>query len=286
MPETKFKERTARPSDIPDMLALFERAKTVMRASGNMQQWGDGYPNGEVLRSDMRRKASHIAQTEDGVMAGTFAFIPGIEPTYLTIKKGHWLDKYSLYGTIHRIAAEPGTGGFAKWAIDWCWEHMPNIRIDTHRDNSIMHHILEREGFTRCGIIYLKDGSERIAYQKICDIERMVKDAHLVLPARLRSLAEEYGFSPKKVFLKRNRSNWGSCSSLGNVNLNVNLVRIPADLRDYVMLHELCHLRQLNHSKDFHDILEEVCKAHFGPSPDGSPIYKAKEKALKSYYPV
>ena len=57
-------------------------------------------------------------------------------------------------------------------------------------------------------------------------------------------------------------SNWGSCSSKGNINLNLNLMRVPQELQDYVMLHELCHLKYLNHSPQFHALLESVCPGH------------------------
>ena len=57
-------------------------------------------------------------------------------------------------------------------------------------------------------------------------------------------------------------SNWGSCSSLKNINLNLRLVTLPDVLRDYVMLHELCHLKYLNHGPQFHALLESVCPGH------------------------
>lgn len=59
-----------------------------------------------------------------------------------------------------------------------------------------------------------------------------------------------------------NVSNWGSCSSKGNINLNLRLVTLPAELHDYVMLCELCHLKQMNHGPEFHALLELVCPGH------------------------
>lgn len=59
-----------------------------------------------------------------------------------------------------------------------------------------------------------------------------------------------------------NVSNWGSCSSKGNINQNLRLVTLPAELRDYVMLCELCHLKQMNHGPEFHALLESVCPGH------------------------
>ena len=87
-------------------------------------------------------------------------------------------------------------------------------------------------------------------------IDAMRKEAKKLLPWRLSELAERYGFSFGRVFIKHNSSNWGSCSARGNINLNLNLVRLPQLLRDHVILHELCHLRHPNHGPEFHALLE------------------------------
>ena len=89
-------------------------------------------------------------------------------------------------------------------------------------------------------------------------VEAMRKEAKELLPRRLSELAERYGFSYGRVFIKHNSSNWGSCSALGNINLNLNLVRLPQLLRDHVILHELCHLRHPNHGPEFHALLERL----------------------------
>ena len=94
------------------------------------------------------------------------------------------------------------------------------------------------------------------------DVEKMREKARAELPPRLLELAREHGFRVNGVRVKHNRSNWGSCSVRGNINLNINLVRLPAELRDYVLLHELCHLRYMNHGKEFHALLESVCPGH------------------------
>ena len=104
------------------------------------------------------------------------------------------------------------------------------------------------------------------------DVERMRAQAKAELPPRLAALAAQHGFQYKRVFIKNNRTNWGSCSSLGNINLNLRLVTLPQELQDYVMLHELCHLKYLNHSPQFHALLESVCPGH-----------RALEKQIKQY---
>jgi predicted metal-dependent hydrolase len=93
-------------------------------------------------------------------------------------------------------------------------------------------------------------------------VEALRAQAKRELPLRLAALAAQHGFTYNKVFIKNNVSNWGSCSSLKNINLNLRLVTLPQELQDYVMLHELCHLRYLNHGKEFHALLESVCPGH------------------------
>ena len=94
------------------------------------------------------------------------------------------------------------------------------------------------------------------------EVERLRIQAKAALPPRLAELAALHGFTYNNVRIKHNVSNWGSCSELGNINLNLNLMRVPEHLRDYVMLHELCHLRYMNHGPEFHALLEEVCPDH------------------------
>lgn len=126
-------------------------------------------------------------------------------------------------------------------------------------------------------------------------IEQLRAEAKRVLPERLAELAEAYGFSYNRVFIKHNRSNWGSCSTRGNINLNLNLVRLPGLLQDYVMLHELTHLREMNHGPRFHAALEQVCADRFqrlresgdpyaASLPAGiSPVHRYLSQAIRAW---
>ena len=98
--------------------------------------------------------------------------------------------------------------------------------------------------------------------EQAAEVERLRIQAKAALPPRLAELAALHGFTYNNVRIKHNVSNWGSCSELGNINLNLNLMRVPEHLQDYVMLHELCHLRYMNHGPEFHALLEEVCPDH------------------------
>lgn len=84
------------------------------------------------------------------------------------------------------------------------------------------------------------------------------KDARAHLVRRLDELSDKHGFTYNRVFVKNQKTRWGSCSEKNNINLNVNLVRLPDDLMDYTILHELTHTRVKNHSKRFWDELDKL----------------------------
>lgn len=90
------------------------------------------------------------------------------------------------------------------------------------------------------------------------EIESLRRQAKKELPPRLAAFATKYGFLYNRVSIKHNVSNWGSCSAKGNINLNLNVIRLPRVLQDYVLLHELCHLRHHDHGHGFHLLLEHV----------------------------
>lgn len=99
------------------------------------------------------------------------------------------------------------------------------------------------------------------------------KQAENEFPERLRELADKYGFSYKKCTIRNSRTRWGSCSMNGNINLSLYLASLPAHLQEYVMLHELCHTRQMNHSSEFWAEVEKYL-----------PNYKSLRKELKSHH--
>lgn len=164
---TSLTIRPTRADEAPLLLPIFETARGIMRSSGNLKQWTGGYPSPDVIARDIEAGHSFVCLDADGHMVGTFAFIPGIDPTYLKIYHGRWIDDTRPYGTIHRLASTPQSHGVAAACIDWCYSRIPNLRADTHRDNHILQHILLKHGFAYCGIIYLLNGNERLAYQKI-----------------------------------------------------------------------------------------------------------------------
>jgi hypothetical protein len=147
-----------------EIMRVMDAARGIMRQSGNMLQWGNGYPSESVILADMERRGGFVIE-EDKVV-GYFAFLPSPEPTYSRIYDGQWLDDDLPYHVVHRIASYPEVHGIFGTIMDFCFSCDRNIRIDTHRDNLIMQHLIAKRGFTYCGIIHLANGDERLAYQK------------------------------------------------------------------------------------------------------------------------
>ena len=158
--------REAQASDMGGILEVMDAARGIMRSSGNRSQWGDNYPGEDAVNADMARHGGFVVE-DDGAVTGYFAFLPSPEPTYSFIEGGSWLEDSLPYHVIHRIASFPDAHGIFSDMLSWCAQREANIRIDTHRDNRIMQHLLSKHGFSYCGIIYLLSGDERLAYQRI-----------------------------------------------------------------------------------------------------------------------
>ena len=82
--------------------------------------------------------------------------------------------------------------------------------------------------------------------------------ARKILVDRLDYLAKRYGFKYNRVFIRNQKTRWGSCSNENNINLNMNLVRLPQELIDYTILHELVHTRVKNHGQQFWEQMDRL----------------------------
>lgn len=158
--------RLAEYSDIDEIMELYSEARKFMKAAGNPDQWKDNYPSRELIESDVKVGSLYVC-TENKEIIASFFFVIGLDPTYIKIYRGKWLDDNDQYGVIHRVAVKIHGKGIADKIYRFCSGLTASIRIDTHKDNKPMQRSLEKNGFEKCGIIYLKNGEERIAYQRI-----------------------------------------------------------------------------------------------------------------------
>lgn len=157
--------RHGKESEIDELMKIYDRAKVFMHTHGNPSQWADGYPSRAQIMQDICQKRLFVCtQTEDSEIEAVFVYITDKEPTYSAIENGQWLNN-EQYGTIHRVASAGRISGISDICMRWCLEKLPNMRGDTHKDNIFMQRAFERNGFVKCGTIYVRDGSPRIAYQ-------------------------------------------------------------------------------------------------------------------------
>lgn len=166
MTDKKWRIRPASMVDITAIMQILDCGRQKMRENGNTEQWTDGNPKQQLVENDIRMSNSYVVEEENGEIIATFAFIEGPDITYNNIYEGEWKENTLPYHVIHRMASLHGTHGVFKDILEYCFERCNNIRIDTHRQNSIMRNALSKFGFEYCGIIYLLDGAERLAYQQ------------------------------------------------------------------------------------------------------------------------
>ena len=166
--------RKATAGDLDALMPIFDEARKTIGALG-IDQWQDGYPRRTDISADIECDRSYCLVLDDNII-GSFAVIDDGEPTYDKIYDGHWLtgDDSRDYIAIHRVAiavASRGSGASA-FMMQYAAElargiGRKSVRIDTHEGNVVMRRMLEKNGFTYCGVIYLDSGAARVAYEKI-----------------------------------------------------------------------------------------------------------------------
>lgn len=159
----KYEIRLAEAADFTKIQSLYAGARKFMALRGNPNQWGNNWPEDSQIQEDIQEKCLFVLEDVFGIH-GVFALIPGDDPTYATIINGQW-SKQELYATIHRIAGD-GSGQILASAVEYAQEQHSYLRIDTHEDNIPMQNAIKRLGFRNCGIIFTRDGSARLAFDK------------------------------------------------------------------------------------------------------------------------
>ena len=151
-------------ADLAEILAIYAAARARMRAAGNPAQWGNDRPKADTVMGDIEKGQCYLLK-EGTRTAGVFVFFAGPDPTYRVIFDGAWPSE-GPYGVIHRVAAAPGAHGVLAAAVQYAAERVPEIRIDTHRDNRPMQGALQKQGFIRCSTILTDDGTPRLAFYR------------------------------------------------------------------------------------------------------------------------
>lgn len=141
-------------------------------------------------------------------------------------------------------------------------EYDLEVRISTGRSGMV--------GIVEDKIVLFSKSEDGAEVQKIL-ATWYVKQAKAVIPKRVRFWAERMGESYGNITVKNQKKRWGSCSSARNLNFNRRLIMAPEAVVDYVVVHELCHLRHMNHSKEFWDEVEKIL-----------PDYKIHKKWLEN----
>ena len=143
-------------ADGPAVVALYREAQAFLAAQG-IDQWQDGYPNEETFQGDVARGESWLLE-EAGQVVATACLGLGREPTYDTIYQGAWGAEAPEYAFLHRIAVSGACKG--KGAPSWFFREL-------ERQNKIMQRVMEKNGLSCRGVIYLEDGGERLAFEKL-----------------------------------------------------------------------------------------------------------------------
>lgn len=151
--------------DLPRLLEIYAIARQFMAANGNPDQWKTHKPAPERVAQDIEEQINFVGVDDAGIIRVVFVFFTDPEPTYSYIENGKWLND-APYGTIHRVATDGTVHGAMGEIVSFCCQTIGNLRIDTHENNIPMQKALAKNGFRKCGTIYLEDGDSRIAFQK------------------------------------------------------------------------------------------------------------------------
>lgn len=167
--------RKTRVEDIPEIMVMIDQAKAYMKENG-INQWQNGYPNAQSIQNDIDHDYSYVMEA-DGKVVGTMAVIFDGEPTYDKIYEGAWKTTEEPYAAVHRVAVDAQckgkgiAGAMIDEVVKICrGRGVRSIKNDTHRDNKSMQRMQAKAGFEYCGIIYLEDGAERIAFEKLIEL--------------------------------------------------------------------------------------------------------------------
>lgn len=156
--------------DVHYVMEIIDQAKLYFKEQG-IDQWQNDYPNTNIIENDIHKNHSYVLTKEEMIIA-TAVISFEEEPTYREIFEGAW-KSHQDYAVMHRVAVDSSFKGkgIASQLIHhtelMCKENgVSSIKIDTHENNRSMQRSLIKNEFEYCGIIYLTDGSKRVAFEK------------------------------------------------------------------------------------------------------------------------
>lgn len=165
-----MKLRKAVKTDINNIMNIISQAQVYLKKQG-INQWQNNYPNVKTISNDIDNDHSYVLLKENNIVATAAVSFDG-EKTYDSIYEGQWISN-NKYAVIHRIAVDNNCKGLGlssqiiKNVEELCLSKgVYSIKVDTHEENLSMQKLLKKNKFQYCGIIYLEDGSKRIAFEK------------------------------------------------------------------------------------------------------------------------
>lgn len=166
-----MKFRRAVETEINNIMNIIKQAQAYFKEKG-INQWQDGYPNIKTINKDVTNKNSYVLLKDNHIIATVAVSFDG-EKTYDHIYEGEWISD-NEYAVIHRIAIDNNYKGLGlssqifKDIEQLCLNKgIHSIKVDTQEENISMQKLLDKNKFKYCGVIYLEDGSKRIAFEKI-----------------------------------------------------------------------------------------------------------------------
>lgn len=223
-------------------------------------------PSGNIhvyeIKPSKRAKHIRIKLSNTGELSVTL-------PTRVSKNEAHrfvqskslWIEKHLLNLPEQKQKTVPNTLNLRLlnevWTVSTDFIHNHPARFDIDKNNQTIHF----------------SGDEH----QIDDFRQLLskwlkKKSKPIFTQMLETTAEEYGFHYNKISIRAQKTRWGSCSSGKNISLNCKLLFMPENVVRYVLIHELCHTIQMNHSQKFWDLVE-----------DCDPLYKENRKGLKQY---
>ena len=169
----KYQYRRAKIEDIDEIMMAVEDARALLKEEGN-GQWHDGYPNRDDFLLDIQNGNSFVVLTDNKEIASVCA-ITGYEEAYMHLYEGKWLTDYE-YIVMHRVAVKAkfrglgyGKALFELFIEEGKKRNIKSLRIDTHKNNTLLLHLFDLYGFKYCGKAILPPNKDRVVYEKILD---------------------------------------------------------------------------------------------------------------------